>query len=118
MWLAQNLLPEVPIYNLAVALHLEGEIDLDYLCRAFRVLVDSSDALCTIVEERDGIPMQRILSQAPAMIDFQDFSQHPEAETRARTLMAVRCEASTTRGCNIVSVLTRIYLKWLSTGVH
>ncbi|MGE5215836.1 MAG: amino acid adenylation domain-containing protein, partial [Chloroflexota bacterium] len=92
VWLAQNLVPEAPIYNLAVALHIEGEIDPDHFSRAFRILVDSSDALRTVVEEYDGIPVQRILPQAPAMIDFHDFSEDPEAEARARNLMAARCE--------------------------
>jgi len=41
IWIAQNLLPEVPIYNLAVALHLEWEIDPHHFQKAFRVLVDS-----------------------------------------------------------------------------
>ena len=45
VWIAQTLLPEVPIYNLAVALYLEGEIDPEHFDKAFRVLIDSSDAL-------------------------------------------------------------------------
>lgn len=37
VWIAQNLLPEVPIYNLAVVPHLEGEIEPDHFHKAFRV---------------------------------------------------------------------------------
>jgi hypothetical protein len=92
VWVAHNLLPEVPIYNLAVGLHLDGAIDPDHFARAFRVLVDPSDALRAVVEEHDGIPMQRVLPQAPMPLDFLDLSQHPEAEMRTRTWMASRCE--------------------------
>ncbi len=86
------MLPEAPIYNLATALHLEGEIDPYHFSRAFRVLVNSSDALRTIIEENDGIPMQRVLPQAAAFMDFLDFSQHAEAEIQARIWIARHCE--------------------------
>ena len=56
------------------------------------MLVDSCDALRTVVEEHDGIPIQRVLPQAPAMLDVRDFSEYPDAEMRARTWIAGRCE--------------------------
>ena len=37
VWIAQNLLPEMPIYNLAVALHLEDKIEPGHFYKAFRV---------------------------------------------------------------------------------
>ena len=81
----------MPIYNLAVALHLEGEIEPDHFHKAFRVLVDSSDALRAVVEENDGIPMQRVLPEAPAALEFLDFSHQPDAERRAKNCMEERC---------------------------
>jgi amino acid adenylation domain-containing protein len=92
VWIGQNLLPEVPIYNLAVALQLAGAIDPSHFREAFRVLVRSSDALRTVVEEADGLPTQRVLEDAPAGIEFCDLSDQPDALTRARTSIAERCQ--------------------------
>jgi len=93
VWIAQNLLPEVPIYNLAVGLHLEGEIDPGHFDKAFRVLVDSSDALRTLLEDCDGVPMQKILPQGPLALELLDYSPYSDAEARAKKWMAQRCQA-------------------------
>ncbi|HEU4772156.1 MAG TPA: condensation domain-containing protein, partial [Candidatus Udaeobacter sp.] len=93
VWIAQNLLPEVPIYNLAIGLHLEGSIDRDHFQKAFRVLVGSSDALRTVIEEADGVPIQKVLEEAPSATQFVDFSRHANAESRAEKWMRERCQA-------------------------
>ena len=51
IWMGQNLLPEVPIYNLAVTLNIHGEIDPVHFGRAFQTLVNSSDSFRTVLEE-------------------------------------------------------------------
>ena len=50
VWIAQALLPDQPIYNLAVALKISGEIDLRSFQDAFQTLLNSSDALRTVFE--------------------------------------------------------------------
>jgi len=74
IWMGQNLLPEIPIYNLAVALNIHGEIDPVHFGKAFQTLVNSSDALRTVLEEIDGIPMQRLVPVLPYEISVNDCS--------------------------------------------
>jgi len=62
VWMGQSLIPEVPIYNLAVALKIQGAVDPVHFGKAFEALINSSDALRTVIEEIDGVPMQRILA--------------------------------------------------------
>jgi hypothetical protein len=56
VWMGQSLIPEVPIYNLAVALKIQGAVDLVHFGKAFQVLINSSDALRTVIEEIDRCP--------------------------------------------------------------
>lgn len=91
IWLAQNLLPEVPVFNLAVGLRLNGAVDVERFQQAFSVLVASSDALRTVVEERGGVPRQRVLAHVRSDTEFIDFSSLPDADERARRLLEARC---------------------------
>ncbi|MGH7797422.1 MAG: amino acid adenylation domain-containing protein [Candidatus Binatia bacterium] len=91
VWLAQNLLPESPVFNLAVALHLQGRLDAGRFQDAFSVLVACSDALRTTIEQIDGTPMQRVLPRVSSRLDAVDCSQDPDAQTAAKAWMADRC---------------------------
>ena len=92
IWMGQNLLPEIPIYNLAVALNIHGEIDPIHFGKAFQTLVNSSDALRTVLEEIDGIPMQRLVPVLPYEISVHDFSSLPNPEATAKSWMQTRSE--------------------------
>ena len=92
IWMGQNLLPEVPIYNLAVALTIHGKIDPVHFGKAFQTLVNSSDSLRTVLEEVDGIPMRRILPSLPYAMRLIDFSARSKARSEALNWMQQRCE--------------------------
>ena len=92
VWMAQALVPEVPIYHLAVALNICGEIDPKHFQKAFQVLINSSDALRTVVEEIDGIPTRRVLPELKYVLDFVDLSHLPKEQQRAKSLMEERCQ--------------------------
>jgi amino acid adenylation domain-containing protein len=92
VWVGQALVPETPIYHLAGALNLSGEIDPKYFERAFLVLINSSDALRTIVEETDGIPFQRVLGEVKYTLDVVDFSYLHEPQATVRSWMEKRCQ--------------------------
>jgi amino acid adenylation domain-containing protein len=122
VWIGQNLLPEAPIYNLATALHIEGKIDREHFDRAFRVLVNSSDALRTVVEANDGIPMQRVLPEGPVAPTFLDYSQQSDADTQAKNWMENRCRVPLGwRGALYDSALIKIapgYSVWYLNAHH
>jgi amino acid adenylation domain-containing protein len=91
IWMAQQLLPESPVYHLAVALNIRGEIDPVCLGKAFQTLVNSSDALRTVVEDFDGIPMQRVLAALPYDVADVDLSRQTDPRAAATSWMKDRC---------------------------
>lgn len=61
IYTGQQLNPEAPLYNMALAFHLHGVVDETRFCAAFSQLVAQSDALRTVFYEADNLPMQRVL---------------------------------------------------------
>ena len=90
IWMGQSLIPEVPIYNLTVALKIQGVVDPVHFGKAFQVLINSSDALRTVIEEIDGVPVQKILTNLPYTTSFVDLSSLPDAPARAHNWMLER----------------------------
>jgi hypothetical protein len=82
IWTGQKLGPDVPIYNAALSFVMPGKISPENFQRAFQTLVNSSDALRTVIEERDGVPRQRVIPDPSCAVEYLDFSQKvdPEAE--------------------------------------
>lgn len=80
-WIAQQLQPELPLFNLASLLVISRGVNHKRFNRAFQTLINSSDALRTIVEEIDGMPQQRVVSRLPFALDWLDFSQLPNPLT-------------------------------------
>ena len=71
-WAGQKLRPAEPLYNMAVCYSIPSRIDVDRLQAAWRALVDSSDALRTVIEERDGVPMQTVLPRIDHTMELVD----------------------------------------------
>jgi natural product biosynthesis luciferase-like monooxygenase protein/amino acid adenylation domain-containing protein/non-ribosomal peptide synthase protein (TIGR01720 family) len=82
LWAGQRLNPDEALYvNLGLAF-IKQPLDPERLRAAFQSVIDRSDALRTVIEERDGVPRQRVLIALPYEMDFLDFSH--EADPRAR----------------------------------
>ena len=90
--MGQNLLPEVPIYNLAAALNIHGDIDPVHFGKAFQTLVNSSDALHTVLEDVDGMPTQRLVADLPCELSIIDFSSVSDSQPMAKSWMQTRCQ--------------------------
>jgi hypothetical protein len=69
-WAGQKLRPAEPLYNMVVVYSIPRRIDVNRLQSAWRTLVDSSDALRTVIEERDGVPFQKVLSSIDHAMEF------------------------------------------------
>jgi amino acid adenylation domain-containing protein len=91
IWLGQKLQPEVPLYNVAVAFELAGKIDPVHFQKALQTLVHSSDALRTVVEEKDGVPQQRVLEQLAYEMECLDFSARADPEAALDDWLKARC---------------------------
>ncbi|HEY2989059.1 MAG TPA: condensation domain-containing protein, partial [Candidatus Binatia bacterium] len=98
IWLGQKFEPDVPLYNVAVTFTLSGGLDPGHFRKAFQTLIDSSDALRTVIEEMDGVPQQRVLESLRYEAAYLDFSASSEPEAafqnwlqdRARVLFDFR----------------------------
>ena len=68
IWTGQRLDPDVPLYNMAIAWDIDGEIDVEALSEALRRVVEDADALRTVVRIVDGEPACYVLPQADVQL--------------------------------------------------
>jgi amino acid adenylation domain-containing protein len=67
LWLGQRLHPTSPLYNMVLAFDIEGVLDPLRFDAAFTTMARRSDALRTVFDELDGIPVQRVGTGIPAV---------------------------------------------------
>lgn len=91
LWSGQRLAPASPLYNMALAIELQATIDVAAFRRAFRQLVDSTDALRTSFVEVDGQPRRVVSERGSASVDLL---QIPDAAVDDRALAALLEERS------------------------
>ncbi|MGB7921864.1 MAG: amino acid adenylation domain-containing protein, partial [Pyrinomonadaceae bacterium] len=91
-WMAQKLQPELPTFNVAAQLITDCPVEVETLRRAFQTLVNSTDALRTVIDEIDGLPQQRVLDEMPYRLEYFDFSIYAEPEREYRTWAAKRSQ--------------------------
>ena len=84
IWVGQNLEPEVPIYNMTHTFSIPTSISPKAFQAAFQAVVNSSDALRTVIEEVDGVPNQRPLEAFTYEASYLDFTAEPSPEDAAR----------------------------------
>jgi non-ribosomal peptide synthetase component F len=90
-WSGQKLQPDVPLYNWVGVSIIPRGIDPDHLKRAFQALVDSSDALRTVIYEEDGIPRQKVLEELDYPVECLDVSRAAAPEADLKALIEKRC---------------------------
>ncbi|MEM9564999.1 MAG: amino acid adenylation domain-containing protein [Actinomycetota bacterium] len=85
IWAGQLLDRDVPLYNMAHAFTLRADepIDVDAFRRAFAALVAGHDAMRTVIDERAGEPVQRILPGPEAVLDVVDLRDEPDQAAAA-----------------------------------
>ncbi|MGW3268222.1 amino acid adenylation domain-containing protein [Streptomyces sp. NPDC001056] len=69
LWFLEQLAPGLGVHNEYVALRLTGALDLAALDAALTRLADRHDALRTVVEVADGVPVQRVLPPGRSVLD-------------------------------------------------
>ncbi|MGI4859538.1 MAG: amino acid adenylation domain-containing protein, partial [Janthinobacterium lividum] len=92
LWFIDQMQPGSALYNMPVALQLDGALDVDALSRTLAALLARHEALRTRIVAHDGVPLQ-IVDPAPLhfALDVVDLSHHPEPDVCA--LDEARAEA-------------------------
>ncbi|HEX4961859.1 MAG TPA: non-ribosomal peptide synthase/polyketide synthase [Thermoanaerobaculia bacterium] len=93
LWLIDQLAPGSPLYNLAVALRIEGPLDGAVLARALSEIVRRHEALRTVFTTIEGKPVQVVLPPAPFVLPRVDLSGLPEPAREAAALALAAEEA-------------------------
>ncbi|NUK00333.1 non-ribosomal peptide synthetase [Streptomyces lunaelactis] len=85
LWFLDRLVPDSPLYNVPLALTLQGVLDLTALRSALRDLVRRHASLRTrLVDAEGGEPLQVVDEAAGIELEVEDLRHLPEAE-RTRT---------------------------------
>lgn len=90
-WMAQRLQPDLPLFNMASLIMIPRRVEPKLFARALQTLVNSSDALRTVVDETDGLPTRRVLQPFTYELEYLDFSNLPSPATAAREWAQQRC---------------------------
>ena len=77
IWIGQQLAPDVPLYNMAMAFEIEGNIEPERFSRAFRLLAQSHDMLRSVVARGDGQPGFELLAGPPQDITLEALETGP-----------------------------------------
>jgi amino acid adenylation domain-containing protein len=80
IWMGQKLHPDAPLYNMIQTFAFDSALDVSAFQRAFQGLIDSSDALRTVIEEIEGVPRRRVLPKLAYTVDLVDLSAESEPD--------------------------------------
>ncbi len=84
IWSGQELNPDTPLYNMAVAFHILGAVDVPRFVSGFESLVAGTDAMRMIFESEKSVPFSRVLEFVPEPISVVDLSAEIDPERAAR----------------------------------
>jgi amino acid adenylation domain-containing protein/non-ribosomal peptide synthase protein (TIGR01720 family) len=93
VWMDQKSHPGIPLYNMAATFTILGKIDPQRFQRAFQTLLDKTDALRLIFEEKNGAPRQRLVSQMPYTTEYLNFSEPSDPDKAFDAWVQERCIA-------------------------
>ncbi|WP_434300845.1 amino acid adenylation domain-containing protein [Corallococcus exiguus] len=93
LWFLHQLEPGSPLHHIPAAVRLTGELDVAALSGALGALVRRHEALRTTVDERDGVPVQRVLAHLDVTPRVEDLTDVPAARREAEMHRRLREEA-------------------------
>ncbi|MGZ3457554.1 MAG: amino acid adenylation domain-containing protein, partial [Archangium sp.] len=93
LWFLDQLEPGGHAYNIPVALHMRGALDVRALQRGFDELVRRHESLRTSFGSEAGQPLQVISPAAPLRLDVVDLTCLPSSEREAEARRLAEVEA-------------------------
>jgi amino acid adenylation domain-containing protein len=85
LWFIDQLAPGNPLYNVAVALRIEGPLDVRVLTLCLGEIVRRHETLRTVFAVQEGSPVQVIRPAAPFALPVVDVSALPDSGREALT---------------------------------
>jgi amino acid adenylation domain-containing protein len=79
VWFSERLAPRGADYHQGFALHLEGDLRVGALRRAYRAVLERHPVLMTTLAVREGVPWQQACQQAPPFEEI-DLSDRPGSD--------------------------------------
>ncbi len=86
MWLLSQLIPDTPVYNESVTVHLPGLLDVAALERSFYEIIRRHESWRTSFPQLDGQPVQRIHPSLPLSLPLVDLRYLPKLEREVEAL--------------------------------
>lgn len=83
LWFLEQLEPGSNLYNIGRALRLSGHLDLPALNATLSEIVRRHETLRTTFAVVNGVPVQRVASEAPVSVGIVDLAELPETEKEA-----------------------------------
>ncbi|MFI5886936.1 amino acid adenylation domain-containing protein [Streptomyces sp. NPDC051554] len=80
MWFLEQMMPG---YNTSTVIRVRGALDVDVLARSFTVVAGRHEVLRTVFDERDGVPVPRVLPAAPVPVLVHDAAGENAGERHA-----------------------------------
>jgi aspartate racemase len=115
LWMAQQLAPASPLYNMPEAWQIAGPVDIAALERAVNRIVDRHENLRTIFAIKNGIPTQIVQPPGKVRLTISGRGSQDLPEAEARHLLSLEA----TRPFNLFSgPLIRVQLLRLAKESH
>jgi len=93
VWFFHQLEPDSAGYNVAVAVVLNGELDIDHLNAAFNLVIARHENLRTLFPSHDGQGQQLILDRLDFKLEHIDLSHDEERDRKAKKICQADAES-------------------------
>ena len=86
LWFIDQLEPNSANYNLPIAVHMSGDLNLDHVEKALNIIVARHESLRTVFVNKEGSAQQHILDKVDFNVAMLDVSDFENAEDQAREI--------------------------------
>ena len=93
LWFLDQLEPGSPLYNIPLAVQLNGPLDLSALNRALEELIRRHEGLRTCFKQHNGTPVQVILPASPVRLELEDLTTFADQTRRVELQRLLHEEA-------------------------
>ena len=90
IWAGQRLDPGAPLYNMALSIEIATALDVTAFRRAFRQLVDATDALRTSFIDVDGQQRRVVRRRVPAAVEVLCLAEDDVSEAAVLAMLEER----------------------------